>query len=75
MPKIPGWSTISGQNSKCRSMHTLMANIYQNTLCGGTEICLELQKTADEKTFFLMLSTLYFICSNTVNLYNDTFGV
>ncbi len=22
----------------------------------------------------LMLSRLYFICSNTVNLYNDTFG-
>ncbi len=28
-----------------------------------------------KKKIYLILSTLYLICSNTVNLYNDTFGV
>ncbi len=26
MPKVPGWSTISGMFLKCGSVHTLMAN-------------------------------------------------
>ncbi len=32
MPKVPGWSTISGQFLKCGSVHTLMAKIAHNPL-------------------------------------------
>ena len=38
IPNIPGWSTTSGRNSKCRTMHTLTGNIAHNALHTGGRI-------------------------------------
>ncbi len=43
MPKVPGWSTISGRFLKCGSVHTLMAKIAHNPLCFGKGFGPELQ--------------------------------
>ncbi len=43
MPKVPGWSTISGRFLKCGSVHTLMAKIAHNPLHFGEGFGPELQ--------------------------------
>ncbi len=43
MPKVPGWSTISGRFLKCGSVHTLMAKIAHNPLRFGEGFGPELQ--------------------------------
>ncbi len=89
MPKVPGWSTISG-----RSMHT---NIAPNPLRFGEGFISEFGSAFKKKKlktwqiceqptvkFFcyheslcnqvLTLSGLYLICNNDVNFYKHLFG-
>ncbi len=44
-PKVPGWSTVSDENSKCRSVYTAMPDITHSPFHFGGGFGSELQKS------------------------------
>ncbi len=44
-PKVPGWSTVSNENSKCRSVYTAMPDITHSPFHFGGGFGSELQKS------------------------------